>query len=1433
MFHPEFGQVGSPNRDYVYVTYKWKPAVTTAPEVVGAGDGSEAYWRLARFTVISDINGKPVADPTSEQILIQQYDRQQWHDSGCMTFAPDGFLYVGIGDEGGSNDQYNVGQKINERLFSGVLRIDVDQKPTSHAIRRQPTQLPMPTGWPNSFTAGYRIPADNPFNDVTGSQLEEFFAMGLRQPYRFSYDAASNRLWLADSGQDSREEVNIVTAGANFGWPFREGTIARPTGPQPPVVPTTILGNLTEPVWDASHATDGCIIGGFVYRGSAHPTLVGKYLTVDNVTGHIRAHSYNGTTATNELLTDMPSGSVYSGTSTVGWDQAGEPIFIKINGSGTRGRYFKLAVVPAASSRVGWFRFEDQAASNASGYVSDNPGNTTNNSVNGGLPLLAFDDESTASANVTYNAGSSLSPTGFPSNIQGVHMASGDFDGRPGNRQGDLTTSGKLGVMNDFTFELSFKPATGSLGGGYQCFLGLDGQTGTTPPADGEDGAALQPFRLMRWGRTDAGATTFPLTNGDLFLNVRTFNSTSLVWTTVPLKVLSQASFAANQWYHLAIVGNATSGTLTVFRYDTTTSGYTQLAQTTGYVGGLQAGTWSLGRGCYGGNPADWVTNADFDEVRFTDSALSLAQFLYGTQPITPVIPVIDPPALLSQTGAFSDVATLTPAAGVVPYGVNSPLWSDGTAKRRWMALPNDGAHNSLAEKILFKPEGNWKFPAGTFFIKHFELPVDDANLTVFRRLETRFYIMPTTGEPYGFTYKWRSDHSDADLMPTGLDELIDIATVGGGTRQETWTYPGRSDCRFCHNGNADYILGVKPWHLNGDMTYPLTGRTANQLETLGALGWFDSGYRADLVPWMLKSHPVTETSASTTDRVRSYLDSNCSQCHQPSGVRAFFDARLTTPLADQGLIDGAIETTYGDDLNRVIRPGDPARSILLRRLDSLGPIKMPPIAKHRVDQPAIQLLTDWINSLGTGPMVALTGPATTPTGSFQVNVHFTQAVSGLTACDFDILGGTVAGLTGSAADYVLTVNTSNVDQVTVALPAGRAQNTASAGNYASSIYAQAVVESPASDPSGLLAWFRLDETTGAIANDSTITGTNDGNLLGATLPVWSTGRFSGGLTFDATNRVAIANGVGADFSISFWMKTTQAFLRTDVTSGGSALFFADIPGNAADFMIAGTRSSTASGAKHRISVMTGVNSTTSAIQIHGTTSVNNGQWNHIAVTRAKATGQVEIYVNGTLDRTATGSTATLNANPEISIGATPGNPASSYNGSLDEIQIYNKALSQSEVTALLAGPPPLSPMLLAASTAYEDWTKTWFPGIYHLQGASTVGLDYDQDGITNFGEFAYGVNPQTHDFVRVPISRATPASPWTLSYVALKDKSAAHYQVMVSGDLVGWTDAAPHITASSAVPIAGSDYETVTVTYTPPAGSVARRFFSIQATQR
>src|SRR5690606_26575195 len=106
----------------------------------------------------------------------------------------------------------------------------------------------------------------------------------------------------------------------------------------------------------------------------------------------------------------------------------------------------------------------------------------------------------------------------------------------------------------------------------------------------------------------------------------------------------------------------------------------------------------------------------------------------------------------LSETGAFSDLATLTPAAGVFPYDVNAPLWSDAAEKKRWIALPNDGTHDTPQEKIGFNPEGDWSFPAGTVFIKHFELPVDETTPSIIRRLETRFIVMPESGEPWGVT---------------------------------------------------------------------------------------------------------------------------------------------------------------------------------------------------------------------------------------------------------------------------------------------------------------------------------------------------------------------------------------------------------------------------------------------------------------------------------------------------------------------------------------------------------------------------------------------------------------------------------------------------------------------------------------------------------
>ena len=170
VFHPEFGQSGSSNSNYVYISYRWSPTqsgtFTESPTVDG-------YNRVSRFSVL---NGQ--VSLGTEQILINQYDRQQWHIGGDMFFGDDGFLYISTGDEGNCcNRNFNT-QRLDGGLFSGILRIDVDMDSSrSHPIRRQPTHLeenPQSNGpqWPASFTQNYFIPNDNPFQSPNGSGLE-------------------------------------------------------------------------------------------------------------------------------------------------------------------------------------------------------------------------------------------------------------------------------------------------------------------------------------------------------------------------------------------------------------------------------------------------------------------------------------------------------------------------------------------------------------------------------------------------------------------------------------------------------------------------------------------------------------------------------------------------------------------------------------------------------------------------------------------------------------------------------------------------------------------------------------------------------------------------------------------------------------------------------------------------------------------------------------------------------------------------------------------------------------------------------------------------------------------------------------------------------------------------------------------------------------
>ncbi len=327
-------------------------------------------------------------------------------------------------------------------------------------------------------------------------------------------------------------------------------------------------------------------------------------------------------------------------------------------------------------------------------------------------------------------------------------------------------------------------------------------------------------------------------------------------------------------------------------------------------------------------------------------------------------------PKLLSQTGAFSDVRHLTPVPGLIKYELIVPFWSDGAVKTRWVAIPG--------EKIKFSVDGPWTFPKGNVFVKTFELPTDASNPAVKRRLETRLLVSDSTGGVYGVTYKWRPDYSDADLLTTSVTEDIPIKTADGKTHTQTWYYPSPQDCHTCHNPRAGGVLGVKTRQMNRDITYP-TGLTDNELRTWNHLGLFSPGFNEQDIAHFATLAAPDDGSRSLEDRGRSYLDANCSHCHQPGGTVANFDARYSTPLDQQQLINGPILIDQGIDRPRVISPHDTWRSILFMRINTDGDIRMPPLARETIDVHGVDLIRQWIDSLPGRDV--LDPPAMSPNG--------------------------------------------------------------------------------------------------------------------------------------------------------------------------------------------------------------------------------------------------------------------------------------------------------------------------------------------------------------------------------------------------------------------------------------------------------------------
>jgi uncharacterized repeat protein (TIGR03806 family) len=336
-------------------------------------------------------------------------------------------------------------------------------------------------------------------------------------------------------------------------------------------------------------------------------------------------------------------------------------------------------------------------------------------------------------------------------------------------------------------------------------------------------------------------------------------------------------------------------------------------------------------------------------------------------------------PPLLSQTGVFSNTPTITPTNGLIPYVPNTPLWSDGALKTRYLAVPNNGGVITPSEQITFAPTRSWTFPAGTVFVKSFDLNTDTTNPNVLHRLETRLLVRDINGAVYGVTYKWRADNSDADLLSGSLLENITITSAAGLSTQ-TWYYPSPADCLTCHTPAANYVLGVNSRQLNGNQAYAATGVTDNQLRTLNRLGLLNPAFDEASIINFEKLSALTNLTASLEQRARSYLDANCAQCHQPGGAGVTFDARYDTPLANQNLINTVAQTSLGYDNAKIIAPKDIWRSMIYQRMNTTNATtKMPPLARNLIDTNAVQVFTEWINSLSGTP--ALAPPTITPNG--------------------------------------------------------------------------------------------------------------------------------------------------------------------------------------------------------------------------------------------------------------------------------------------------------------------------------------------------------------------------------------------------------------------------------------------------------------------
>lgn len=287
-----------------------------------------------------------------------------------------------------------------------------------------------------------------------------------------------------------------------------------------------------------------------------------------------------------------------------------------------------------------------------------------------------------------------------------------------------------------------------------------------------------------------------------------------------------------------------------------------------------------------------------------------------------------DVPATLGATGCFGRGGIPDPA--LIPYEINAPFWSDGGTKRRWFAIP-DGT------SIHIDDEGHLELPIGSVVAKEF---------TVGRsRVETRLLVRHEDGDWAGYTYRWDASQSDATLVPNSANGTLSQSP-------QPWYFPHRGECLRCHQAAAGHTLGLERSQLDRRVD------EIDQLAMFERIGLFDRR-----VP---RGAALPRGPATLEQRARAWLHGNCSYCHRPGATgQGEMDLRFDTPFAAMNVCN--VRPRFGSynisDARRIV-PGDPGRSMLLRRMGATGPARMPPLGTRDFDKQGVALVGDWIRSL-------------------------------------------------------------------------------------------------------------------------------------------------------------------------------------------------------------------------------------------------------------------------------------------------------------------------------------------------------------------------------------------------------------------------------------------------------------------------------------